>query len=185
MKLHPTGQRRVDDPIPARPLGKKQESILRSLREHTYWSANCGWIHGTHSRTVKLLESLIPRGLVVRAEEPTGHTGTLAALYGKTRVTYRPTYGAAKPAQEAATAPQEAATPRYTVLLHSVNLVAGEAVQTIYTGEDEYIMYSHVSAVEFTLMACYGTAEIEIVDAGVSRWIEYQEGVRADIQEGK
>jgi len=111
MELHPTGHRRVDDPIPSHPLGKKQESILHSLRERGYWSANCGWIFGTYSKTVRLLESLIPRGLVVRAEEPTGLTGVLAAMYGKTRVTYRPTYGA-KAAQAPAQAPaQEAARP--------------------------------------------------------------------------
>jgi len=71
--------------------------------------------------------------------------------------------------------------PRYEVNLHSISLPAGERVQTVYTGDDETVMYSHVSAIEWTLVACYGTAEIEIVDAGASRWIEYQEGERDDI----
>ena len=49
-----------------RPLGKTQIAILSSLHEHKGWSAGCGWIWDTHSNTVRLLESLIARGLVTK-----------------------------------------------------------------------------------------------------------------------
>ena len=70
---------------------------------------------------------------------------------------------------------------RFTVNLHTISLFAGEAVKPVFQGDDEPLMYSHVNAVEWALEAVHGTAEIEIVDNGESRWIEYQEGKRADL----
>jgi hypothetical protein len=87
---NPTGKRtHIDDPFPRGPMGRKQKAMLGYLRERGHWSANCGWIVGTHSNTVRLLESLIPRGFVVRAVEPTGWTGVAASIYGRERTVYR------------------------------------------------------------------------------------------------
>ena len=46
-----------------RKLGKTQVSVLRSLREHGGWWAGCGWIWSNRSETIKLLDSLVKRGL--------------------------------------------------------------------------------------------------------------------------
>jgi hypothetical protein len=86
--------------------------------------------------------------------------------------------------QEAATGPQEpqeaaaGAAPRYTVNLHVISLHGGERVREVYQGGDETVMYSHVSAIEWTLAMTGGTAEIEIVEDGRERWIDYQDGKR-------
>lgn len=53
--------------------------------------------------------------------------------------------------------------------------------QTIYKGDDETIMYSHVSAVEATLIATYETGEIVIEENGRPRSIEYRDGERSDV----
>ena len=61
---------------------------------------------------------------------------------------------------------------RYTVHLH------GSAKTTqIYRGNSTSVMYSHVTAVETTLKETHGTAEIEIVENGESRWVQYRDGV--------
>ena len=52
-----------------RPLGRTQQSFLRLLVEHRSWHDGAGWYWGTHGQTVKLLEGLIPRGLVEKVEE--------------------------------------------------------------------------------------------------------------------
>jgi hypothetical protein len=55
----------------------------------------------------------------------------------------------------------------------------GKRVVTLYTGHSETAMYSHVSAIEMALMLAHdATAEIEIVEDGESRWIEYRDGQR-------
>ena len=48
----------------------------------------------------------------------------------------------------------------------------------IYRGNSERIMYSHVSAMEYILMDTLGTGDIEIIEDGKSRWIDYRDGVR-------
>jgi len=69
---------------------------------------------------------------------------------------------------------------RFTVNLHTVNLITGDAVQEVYRGDSETEMYSHVSAIEHTLALTRATADIEIVEDGRERWIDYQDGVRDD-----
>lgn len=51
-------------------------------------------------------------------------------------------------------------------------------VAEIYKGDDETIMYSHVSAMEYVLADAYGSGDIEIVEDGESRWIDYRDGIR-------
>lgn len=57
-----------------KPLGDKQKGILASLVYHKSWhrSFRCGWVWDTPSGTIKLLESLIKRGLV-KKENIEGH----------------------------------------------------------------------------------------------------------------
>jgi hypothetical protein len=51
------------------------------------------------------------------------------------------------------------------------------ATWTVLKGHmTETLMYSHVNAMEWTLQASGGTADIEIVQDGESRWIEYVNG---------
>jgi hypothetical protein len=74
----------------------------------------------------------------------------------------------------------------YEVLLHTdrrdIEGWDGAKVQTIYQGTSEAVMYSHVSAVELALMATYdGAVDIEIIQDGHSRWLEYRDGKRVDI----
>lgn len=49
-----------------RKLGKDQTYILRCIREKGSWYGGCGWIWDTYSATVRLLDSLVQRGLVYR-----------------------------------------------------------------------------------------------------------------------
>jgi hypothetical protein len=53
----------------AQPLGKKQKSILESLKGHKLYYPGCGWYWDTPSGTVKLLESLVKRGLARKVRE--------------------------------------------------------------------------------------------------------------------
>ena len=43
------------------------------------------------------------------------------------------------------------------------------------------LMYSHVNVAEWVLQGTGGTAEIEIIENGESRWIEYANGERTDV----
>jgi hypothetical protein len=55
-----------------RSLGETQQDVLDSLREHGgYWHPGCGWLWDTHSGTVKIMESLLKRGLVTKTKTPT------------------------------------------------------------------------------------------------------------------
>ncbi len=52
------------------PLGNNQKSCLRSLEEHKGWTRGCGWYWDTWSGTVRLMESLVTRGLAEKIETP-------------------------------------------------------------------------------------------------------------------
>lgn len=58
----------IADVQPGRKLGITQRSVLRALVEHNVYSAGSGWVWDTHLGTVKVLESLVRRGLVERTE---------------------------------------------------------------------------------------------------------------------
>lgn len=45
-----------------RSMGKNQRNVLRALRDHRVWPG--GWIWENRSTTVKILDSLVKRGLV-------------------------------------------------------------------------------------------------------------------------
>lgn len=47
-------------------LGKTQMSILRSLVNYQGWSGGCGWYWTNYSTTVRLLDSLVKRGLATK-----------------------------------------------------------------------------------------------------------------------
>jgi hypothetical protein len=74
---------------------------------------------------------------------------------------------------------------KFEVLLHATRPLTAwdrKRVKTIYKGTDEAVMYSYVNALEFALeTANDGGAEIEIIQDGQSRWIEYRDGTRIDL----
>ena len=45
-------------------LGWKQRAILKTLRQHGDYYKGCGWVWSGHLTTVRLLDSLVRRGLV-------------------------------------------------------------------------------------------------------------------------
>lgn len=49
-----------------RKLGDNQRSVLVALADHGRWYAGCGWIWDGNSGTVRILDTLIRRRLVVR-----------------------------------------------------------------------------------------------------------------------
>lgn len=52
-----------------RPLGVNQRLALEALYRHTFWPS--GWILSTQSEAVRVLDSLVRRGLVDRNERGT------------------------------------------------------------------------------------------------------------------
>jgi hypothetical protein len=54
-----------------RPLGENQTYALKSLAENNggTWYPGAGWIWGNVSTTVRLLDSLVRRGLATRVEK--------------------------------------------------------------------------------------------------------------------
>lgn len=50
-------------------LGVNQQGVLRSLREHGPYRPGCGWLWDTPSGTVRILESLVRRGLVEKVDK--------------------------------------------------------------------------------------------------------------------
>lgn len=52
-------------------IGKNQAACLRALKEHGGWPG--GWIWTNRSETVRLLDSLVKRGLVTVTEETIKH----------------------------------------------------------------------------------------------------------------
>lgn len=46
-------------------LGSNQEAMLLALTAHGgFWHVGCGWLYGTPSLTVRVLDSLVGQGLV-------------------------------------------------------------------------------------------------------------------------
>lgn len=56
-----------------RPLGETQLSVLDSLKRHDgFWYDGCGWLWDTRSNTIKIMESLLNRGLVTKTKVGNG-----------------------------------------------------------------------------------------------------------------
>lgn len=54
-------------------LGVNQLGVLRSLVEHRLWFGGgwgCGWIWASASNTERILDTLVKRGMAVKAIEP-------------------------------------------------------------------------------------------------------------------
>lgn len=54
-----------------RKLGENQKGIIESLKQHGSYHTHgfCGWVWDTPANTVKILESLVKRGLVEVIED--------------------------------------------------------------------------------------------------------------------
>jgi hypothetical protein len=61
-----------------KPLGVNQAGVLRALVQHHAYFGGCGWTWSTYSQTIRILDSLVARGLAAKTVE-----------FG--RETYRPT----------------------------------------------------------------------------------------------
>lgn len=53
----------------SRELGDRQRSCLRALASHGHYPGT-GWLYDNHSGTIKILESLVRRGLVDKEDRP-------------------------------------------------------------------------------------------------------------------
>jgi hypothetical protein len=71
LKRQPAKNPRVTPVFP--PLGEIQLSILKSLEDRGPWHEWCGWTWTNYSGTVRILNSLVKRGLVVKELSPKGH----------------------------------------------------------------------------------------------------------------
>lgn len=73
-----------------RPLGSVQAHVLSCLRENGRFIVNgfgSGWVWDTYSNTIRVLDTLVKRGLVTKGtEEGPAHQG----LYKTERIVYRP-----------------------------------------------------------------------------------------------
>ncbi len=56
---------------------------MKALAEHGRWHSMCGWTWTNDSETLKVLESLVRRGVVVKTLErmPWGHTVVVREVY--------------------------------------------------------------------------------------------------------
>ena len=61
-----------------KPLGKNQLRVLNALKRHHSFHAGCGWVWGNYSATVRILESLVKRGLVAKEASPNWVKYTIA-----------------------------------------------------------------------------------------------------------
>ena len=52
-----------------RKLGADQEHVLRKMQEKRVWYPGCGWYFTNRSGTIRLLKSLVKRGLVTQESE--------------------------------------------------------------------------------------------------------------------
>lgn len=71
------------EPVKAeRPLGKNQALALKTLKERNngVWTPGCGWTWNNYSTTVRLLDSLVRRGLVTKTEG-TNRAGQIYPIY--------------------------------------------------------------------------------------------------------
>lgn len=50
--------------VRARKLGRRQREALALLKEHGTYFKKCGWKFNSHSETIEILESLVPKGYV-------------------------------------------------------------------------------------------------------------------------
>lgn len=68
----------------------------------------------------------------------------------------------------------------YAILVHQLYAYR---MRVAYRGSasDSSAMYAHLNTIERTLTATRGTADIEIIENGESRWIEYRAGRRTDV----
>lgn len=76
------------DAQPGRKLGSIQRGVLQALVQHRVYSLGCGWVWDTHLQTVKVLDTLVKRGLVER-EDRTENWGYRNESV-RTHSTYRP-----------------------------------------------------------------------------------------------
>lgn len=58
-----------------RELGPNQKGVLDALQRHGKYEQNGRWVWDNHSGTVKILESLVKRGLVVKSRMISELTG--------------------------------------------------------------------------------------------------------------
>lgn len=68
-------------PRKQRKLGHVQRHVLSALNGWGYYYPGCGWRWGNTSTTVRVLESLVRRGLVIRTEETNSRTGRPMSVY--------------------------------------------------------------------------------------------------------
>lgn len=73
-------------PTKQRPLGKNQEGVLEALKRHRVFYAGCGWTWDNYSTTVRILDSLVVRGLVTCRTFPLTEPGPRGTY---THVEYR------------------------------------------------------------------------------------------------
>ncbi len=77
-----------------RKLGENQRSMLWSLREHRgEWFNGCGWLWDTPSGTAALLDSLLRRGLVERADRVIIKNGRVRPVWRLTKEGRRQGHG--------------------------------------------------------------------------------------------
>jgi hypothetical protein len=60
-------------------LGPHQKAVLRALKERGQWHRGCGWFYDTRSRTVRILEALVARDLVVKTKREAPFTAPIDA----------------------------------------------------------------------------------------------------------
>lgn len=63
-------ERRNRETPKQRPLGKEQRDFLCSLVQLKQWTQGCGWLWRNDSRTLRLLDSLVKRGLAEVVKRP-------------------------------------------------------------------------------------------------------------------
>ncbi len=61
-----------------KPLGTNQIRILKALERHHSFHGGCGWFLDNYSTTVRILETLVKRGLVAKEARPNWVNYTIA-----------------------------------------------------------------------------------------------------------
>lgn len=62
-------------------LGETQRDVLWSLIQHKEWHSGSGWHWNNFSETVRIMESLVKRGLVDKAQEKRPWSVTPITVY--------------------------------------------------------------------------------------------------------